>query len=149
MNAKLLYMQKVSPSKVDKPTDRSGLLCIHWPLTLHMWEFNSPQTIKCLKNLKKLKKKKTSSGIQSGLEVIKLEFILRLKIECNDWLLADTCPQAANHCALFWVWGCTEVLWPRGQSVKQFGSRSRLSCIMPGLIWVLSGLLWIKTVCKV
>ena len=36
-----------------------------------------------------------------GLEVIKLEFILRLKIKHNDWLLADTCPQAANHCALF------------------------------------------------
>ena len=35
------------------------------------------------------------------LEVIKLEFILRLKIKRNDWLLADTCPQAANHCALF------------------------------------------------
>ena len=32
-----------------------------------------------------------------GLEVIKLEFILRLKIKCNDWLLVDTCPQAANH----------------------------------------------------
>ena len=26
------------------------------------------------------------------------------KIKRNDWLLADTCPQAANHCALFWVW---------------------------------------------
>ena len=36
-----------------------------------------------------------------GLEVIKLEFILRLKIKCDDWLLADTCSQAANHCALF------------------------------------------------
>ena len=36
-----------------------------------------------------------------GLEVIKLEFILRLKIKCIDWLPADTCPQAANHCALF------------------------------------------------
>ena len=36
-----------------------------------------------------------------GLEVIKLELILRLKIKHNDWLLADTCPQAANHCALF------------------------------------------------
>ena len=35
------------------------------------------------------------------LEVIKLEFILRLKIKRNDWLLADMCPQAANHCALF------------------------------------------------
>ena len=26
-----------------------------------------------------------------------LEFILRLKIKRNDWLLADTCPKAANH----------------------------------------------------
>ena len=38
---------------------------------------------------------------RTGLEVIKLEFILRLKIKRNDWLLAGTCPQAANHCALF------------------------------------------------
>ena len=37
----------------------------------------------------------------SGLEVIKLEFFLRLKIKRNDWLLADMCPQVANHCALF------------------------------------------------
>ena len=36
-----------------------------------------------------------------GLEVIKLEVILRLKIKRNDWLLADMCPQAANQCALF------------------------------------------------
>ena len=36
-----------------------------------------------------------------GLEVIKLEFILRLRIKCNDWLIADMCTQAANHCALF------------------------------------------------
>ena len=36
-----------------------------------------------------------------GLEVIKLEFNLRLKIKRNDWLLADECPQAANHCTLF------------------------------------------------
>ena len=28
-----------------------------------------------------------------GLEVIKLEYSLRLKIKRNDWLLADTCPQ--------------------------------------------------------
>ena len=28
--------------------------------------------------------------LRPGLEVIKLEFILRLKIKCNDWLLADT-----------------------------------------------------------
>ena len=38
---------------------------------------------------------------QSDLEVIKLEFILKLKMKHNDWLLADACPQAANHCALF------------------------------------------------
>ena len=37
----------------------------------------------------------------SGLEVIKLEYILRLKIKRNDWLIVDTCPQAANHYALF------------------------------------------------
>ena len=35
-----------------------------------------------------------------GPEVIKLEFILKLKIKRTDWLLADTCPQVANHCAL-------------------------------------------------
>ena len=26
---------------------------------------------------------------------------LRLKIKCNDWLLADTCAQAGKHCTLF------------------------------------------------
>ena len=35
------------------------------------------------------------------LKVIKLELILKLKIKHNDWLLADTCLQAANHCAYF------------------------------------------------
>ena len=35
----------------------------------------------------------------TGLEVIKLEYSLRFKIKRNDWLLADTCPQAANQCA--------------------------------------------------
>ena len=45
-----------------------------------------------------------SAGIErTGLEVIKLEFIRRLKIMRNDWLLADTCLQAANHCSLFLV----------------------------------------------
>ena len=33
--------------------------------------------------------------------VIKLEFIFKLKIKRNDWLLADTCSQAANHFILF------------------------------------------------
>ena len=37
----------------------------------------------------------------SGLKVIKLEYILRLKIKRNDWLIADMCLQAANHYALF------------------------------------------------
>ena len=37
----------------------------------------------------------------TGLEVIKLEYNLKLKIKRNDWLLAEKCPQAANHCNLF------------------------------------------------
>ena len=37
----------------------------------------------------------------SGLEVIKLESILKRKIKRNECLLADTCPQAANLYALF------------------------------------------------
>ena len=32
-------------------------------------------------------KSSSLQGFQSGLEVIKLEFILKLKINCNDWLL--------------------------------------------------------------
>ena len=36
---------------------------------------------------------------RTGLEVIKLEFILKLKIKCYDWLLADTCPQGDS----FWI----------------------------------------------
>ena len=40
-----------------------------------------------------------ANSVGSGPEVIKLEFSLRFKIKCNDWLLADTCPQTANHCA--------------------------------------------------
>ena len=43
----------------------------------------------------------TVASIITSVEVIKLEFVLRLKIKRNNWLLADTCPQAANHCALF------------------------------------------------
>ena len=40
-------------------------------------------------------------NLRPGLEVIKLKFILKLKIKHSDWLLADMCPQAANHCPLF------------------------------------------------
>ena len=37
----------------------------------------------------------------TGPKFIKLEYSLKLRIKCSDWLLADMCPQAANHCALF------------------------------------------------
>ena len=37
------------------------------------------------------------SLLLSGLEVIKLEFILRFKIKCNDWLLWDTCLPELNN----------------------------------------------------
>ena len=43
----------------------------------------------------------TLANINPGLGVIKLEYSLRLKIKRNDWVLADACPQAADHCALF------------------------------------------------
>ena len=56
--------------------------------------FASNQIIKALMFGIALKK-------QFCLKIIKLEFSLKLKIKCNDWLLVDTCPQAANHCALF------------------------------------------------
>ena len=39
--------------------------------------------------------------VDTGPEVIKLEYSLKLKIKSNNWLLVDTCPQAANHCTLF------------------------------------------------
>ena len=45
------------------------------------------------------KKHEKQNVVRPGLEVIKLEYSLRLKIKRNDWLL--TCPQAANQCALF------------------------------------------------
>ena len=59
-----------------------------------------------------------------GLEVIKLEYSLRLKINCNDWLLADTCPQTVNHCALFWVWEWTKVLFSQSL-LRQWDNRAR------------------------
>ena len=40
-------------------------------------------------------------NLSPGLEVIKHVYSLKLKIKRNDWLFADTCPQAANHCTLF------------------------------------------------
>ena len=38
---------------------------------------------------------------KTGPEVIKLEFILKLKIKHIDWLLADACPQTANLALYF------------------------------------------------
>ena len=40
-------------------------------------------------------------GSTPGPKVIKLESILKLKIKPNDWLIAGTCPQSANRCALY------------------------------------------------
>ena len=57
-------------------------------------------------------------GKEPGLEVIKLEFILRLKIKCNDWLLADTCPQAAN----------IELYFKSGNVLKFYNHEAR-SCL--------------------
>ena len=49
----------------------------------------------------KLNRSTLSVSGTSGLEVIKIEFILNLMIKRNDWLLAGTCLQAASHCTLF------------------------------------------------
>ena len=40
-------------------------------------------------------------GRNNWPRVYKLEFVLKLKIKRNDWLLEDTCLQAANHRAFF------------------------------------------------
>ena len=40
---------------------------------------------------KSIETKISNTTRKPGLEVIKLEFILKLKIKRNDWLLADTC----------------------------------------------------------
>ena len=76
----------------------------------------------------------------AGFEVIKLECIFKLKIKHNDWLLVGSCPQAANHCALFWVWDCAQIynigawlfwlLYPR-----------ICVCIFVCLRWLICGLL--------
>ena len=38
--------------------------------------------------------KRANRESEIGLEVIKLEYSLKLKIKCNEWLLLDTCLQA-------------------------------------------------------
>ena len=52
-------------------------------------------------NNKKNDHEMAQSQIDPGPKVIKLEFILKLKIKRNDGLLVDTCPEAAHYCALF------------------------------------------------
>ena len=39
--------------------------------------------------------------LRPGPEVLKLEFILKLKTKRNNWLHADMCPQAANIALYF------------------------------------------------
>ena len=46
---------------------------------------------------------KIYQALQPDPDVMKLEYILKLKIKCNDWLLADKCVQAVNHCVIFYV----------------------------------------------
>ena len=63
------------------------------PLQVHMpWKCFQPNAM-----TKMLHRK--PSGLDSRLK--KLKYTLKLKIKHNDWLLADTLQQAANHCALF------------------------------------------------
>ena len=92
----------------------------------------SPNVHSTLRSMNREGFSRRSSTEGPGLEVIKLEFILRLKIKRNDWLFADTCPQAANHCALFWVWACTQVLQPRGLASIRWSQRSYLMPIDKG-----------------
>ena len=73
---------------------------IQYLLVLLSWQhfsFMSNQSFM----LSRVEYKKSFITAESGLEVIKLEYSLKLKIKRNDWLLADTCLQAANQCALF------------------------------------------------
>ena len=74
----------------------------------HVWLLQIQLIQSCAGEFKNRKKKTARNKHlnkkgkhRAGLEVIKLEYNLKLKIKHNDWLLVDTCPQAANHCALF------------------------------------------------
>ena len=67
-------------------------------------------------------------------EVIKLELNLRLRIKCNDWLLADTCPHAANHCALFRVWDCILYLLHRRRAKAQTSMQIRTVSPEPSML---------------
>ena len=51
--------------------------------------------------LYKLLSEVSNQWCKPGLEVVKLEYCLKLKRKHNDGLLADTFSQAAHHCDLF------------------------------------------------
>ena len=41
------------------------------------------------------------NALRTGLEAVKLQFILKLKIKHNDWLLAVTCPISRTEARIF------------------------------------------------
>ena len=75
-------------SELETDVDNTGKTHISAETELHFPIYLTKETVNEIK-------------VNSSLEVKKLEFILKPKIKCNDWLLADTCPQVANHCTLF------------------------------------------------
>ena len=70
------------------------------PKSIEIQNFDPPKNDPSLCMYENIRVPPPPPGI-SGPEVVKLEFILKLKIKSNDWLLLDKCLQAANHYALF------------------------------------------------
>ena len=64
-------------SELESDVDNTGNTHISAETELHFPIYLTKETVNEVK-------------VNSGLEVIKLEFILKLKIKRNDWLLADT-----------------------------------------------------------
>ena len=89
-------------------------------------ENTHPQTLNIEGKWTDLMFKNMYVDVDTRPEVIKLEYSLKLKIKRNDWLLADMCPQAVSHCALFG--GC---LYSRNQNVN-------LGCIVLNLHTLIS-----------
>ena len=91
------------------------------------------------------------SMFTSGLEIINFDYSLKLKIQRNYWLLADTCPQAANHCALFCLyshmyassesnfsaWQRRESSYEENKRRNQLGNDKRKDALGVALITVL------------
>ena len=72
-------------------------------------------------------------NIWPGSEVKSLEYSVKLKIKRNDWLLADTYPQAANHCSSFLVWERTNftIMWVQHEScfINVGSKKNSLICL--------------------